>query len=102
VSASADPSSRGVHWDDEPTEEEQHGASQAGGPDGFDPSRLPASQRLQYQLLVALSKTAEWGGWALKYGWLPFVAFVGMSNVYCSSSQMPFEHIYASAQPPKQ
>lgn len=82
---------KSVHWDDEdqpqqvPTEE-------------FDLSRLPASQRWQYRAMMAAAAVTEYGGVAIKYGWLPFVALMGMSNVYCASPALPFQHLLMQPQ----
>ena len=59
----------------------------------MDESRMPASQRLLFQVLSAINTTTEYGTVALKFGWLPIVCALGLTNLYCTSANKPFAHL---------
>lgn len=90
-------SGKSVHWDDdEAAAADFHGEQSMGAEDGQP--RLPASQQWLYRAMMAVSYATEYGGSALKWGWMPTVLFLGLSNVYCTSSQRPFAHLMPATQ----
>ena len=80
--------------DDDLTGEQADGQGGFFPPEGEEDGEHPAPtlvQKAVYTGLVALNYAAEYTIPVLKYGWLPFVAGVGLTRVYAREDRPAFE-----------
>ena len=86
-------SGRSVRFEDE-AEAAAAAAGQYGEDEPFDMSRVPPAQRALHYALVGL----DWISWGLTKSWVPIVALIGLTPIYVSAKQYPYQHIVDASQ----
>lgn len=80
------PQNQGPAYDleDEYEQDEEEEAAPSGRP------QLSLRDRALYRAMTGIAYAAEYSVVAFKWGWVPFVATMGLSNIYCTSETPAF------------
>ena len=72
------------HFDEQEEEEETTQSSDSGR------AQPSLRDRALYRAMTGIAYAAEYSVVAFKWGWVPFVATMGLSNLYCTSETPAF------------